>query len=181
MLARPLVDSMVAGLSIDFSPREQIPRTLARFRFSSIARSSRRKDCISWLCKGTSTAAWANSYDARPWSVKRQTLALTTPSSVAPLVVSHGTATGIDIHQHFMVLQEKMMLQRSSFQGAFEVKFHKCLPNVREDDPRGSCGFELVFYHAKLGQGILMLHRVRQDVKSHRELSTCGRFCRAKA
>lgn len=73
------------------------------------------------------------------------------------------------------------MVQRGNSQGVFDVMFHKCLPNYREEDLRGSCGFELVFCHAKLGQGVVMLHRVRQDVKSHRNLSTCGRRCRMKA
>ena len=56
-----------------------------------------------------------------------------------------------------------------------------CSVNFREQDLRGSGGFELVFCHTKLGQGVVMLHSVRQDAKSHRDLSKYGRCCRTKA
>jgi hypothetical protein len=46
---------------------------------------------------------------------------------------------------------------------------------------RGSGGLGLVFCYTKLGQGVVMLHSVRQDVKSHCNLSTYGRCCRMKA
>ena len=38
MLAHPLVNSMVVGLSIDVSLREQMPRILARYRYNIMAK-----------------------------------------------------------------------------------------------------------------------------------------------
>ena len=51
----------------------------------------------------------------------------------------------------------------------------------REEDFRGSSGFELLFCHTKLGQRVKMLHSMRQDVKSHHYLNTSGQCCRTKA
>ena len=82
-----LVNSMVAGLSIHFSLREQMPRMLARSHFSRMALNSRMKGCIAWLAREISRAAWVNSYGAIPLSVKRQALALILANSSAPLVV----------------------------------------------------------------------------------------------
>lgn len=61
MLARPLVNSIVAGLSIDLSPNVQTPRMFMRFHFFSIAASSRRNGDIDCVSRETSDAEWVNS------------------------------------------------------------------------------------------------------------------------
>ena len=55
MFARPLVNSTFVGLSTSFSPREQISRVSARFRFSCMAPGPKRKDFIGSRCKDTCT------------------------------------------------------------------------------------------------------------------------------
>ena len=46
----------------------------------------------------------------------------------------------VQIHQHFMLLQEKMIVQEGNSQGVFDVVFHECLPSFREEDVGGSSG-----------------------------------------
>lgn len=71
IFTRPLVNSIVAGLSIGFSSREQIPRTLARFHFANMAPNSSEKDFIGSQSRCISGVAWVNSYGTMPSSVKR--------------------------------------------------------------------------------------------------------------
>ncbi len=59
-------------------------------------------------------------------------------------------------YQHFMLLQEKMIVLKGDSQGVFDVVLHKRLPNFREEDLRGLGRFKSVFCHTKLGQGVVI-------------------------
>lgn len=93
MFVRPLVNSTVGGPSKELSRREQMPKILAMFCFLSIVNKSVRNACIGLPSRGVLRAAWVNSYGVRPFSLKRQALALTSASSLQPLLTSQGTAT----------------------------------------------------------------------------------------
>lgn len=156
MFARPLVNSIVAGLLVGYSFREQMLRMLARSHLARMAPNPRESACIGWQSRSISGPACMDSYGAIPFSVKRQALALTAPSSLCPtarlpsqcLPTCHG-------------LLEEVIVDKDNLQHALDVVFHNCLPDFREEDLQCSCGFKLIFCHLELGQEVIVFPHLR--------------------